>query len=55
MKMHDRTTRGYAVPHLEGAPTQMPSLILYDDKMILLKGGDGTSHTREPLLPAWCL
>jgi hypothetical protein len=27
----------------------MPPLILYDDKMIQIKGGDGTSHTREPL------
>ena len=42
-------TRGYAVPHLTGAPTQMPPLDLYDDKMIHFEGGDGTSHTREPL------
>ncbi len=41
-------TRGYTVLFTIVPITQMPPLILYDDKMIQFKGCGGTSHTRQP-------
>jgi hypothetical protein len=46
--LSESLTRGHAVRSLWSL-TQMPPLILYDDKMIHFVGCGGTSHVREPL------